>query len=504
MRRSVALAADAHEALARHLLRSDGQEDLCFAVWQPSTGAQRRTALIRKPVLPEAGDRQVHGNASFASQYFLRAVAEAQAAGGGVALLHSHPDGRGWQGMSGPDIDTERRHAGRAYATTGLPFVGMTMAGDRAWSARFWERIGRQQYERRPCANVRVTGRQLEVTWDDALVAPPPLTHQQTRTVSAWGDRIQQRWARLRIGIVGAGSVGSLVAEALARSGAVDLVLLDFDTVEDVNLDRLLHAGRRDALLARAKVEVLRRALLASATGRHPAVTALEFSVVEPDGLAAALDCDVIFSCVDRPWPRAALNYLAHAHLIPVVDVGIVVRKTRNGNLRIADWRASVATAGRTCLACSGQYDPAHVTLERDGSLDDPRYIEQLPDDSPLRASENVFAFSTGAASLALCQFLSIVVAPGGISDHGIQRYRFKTGELEQSWPGCHAGCPYATALAAGDAAQARFDPTGQHPAAAAARHHRQAAARKVTTRIARMSDDLLWRLRTVALGASS
>lgn len=496
MRHSVALAADVHDALATHLLRPDGQEDLCFAIWHPSSGATRRSALISQPLLPEPGEREVHGNASFTSQYFLRAIARAQSVAGGVALLHSHPGGSGWQGMSGPDIDTERRHAPRAYAATGLPFVGMTLAGDRAWSARFWQRIGQQQYERGSCVNVRVVGRRLELTWDDALVPPPPLTHGQTRTISAWGDRIQQSWTRLRIAIVGTGSVGALIAEALARSGATDLVLIDFDTVEAVNLDRLLHTTARDAALARAKVEVLARALRRSATAANPSFTPLELSVAEPDGLAAALDCDVIFSCVDRPWPRAALNYLAYAHLIPVVDIGIVVRKTRNGNLRIADWRTSIATASRACLACTGQYDPAHVTLERDGSLDDPRYIEQLPQDSPLRASENVFGFSLGAASLATSQFLSLVVAPGGISNHGAQRYRFKTGDLEQAWPTCHPNCRYVTTLAAGDSAHDRFQPTGLHPAAQAARHRRQQAARRPAMRLARTLDDLTWRLR--------
>jgi molybdopterin/thiamine biosynthesis adenylyltransferase len=43
-----------------------------------------------------------------------------------------------------------------------------------------------------------------------------------------------------------------LVAEALARVGVERITLLDFDTVEMHNLDRLLHARQRDALLARA------------------------------------------------------------------------------------------------------------------------------------------------------------------------------------------------------------------------------------------------------------
>ncbi len=496
MRRSIALATAVHDAMAAHLLRPDGQEDLCFAVWHSSTGATRHTALISEPLLPEPGEREVHGNVSFRSQYFLRAITQAQSVGGGVALLHSHPTGRAWQGMSDPDIDTERRHAPRAYAATGLPLVGMTLAGDSAWSARVWQRTDRQHYERQPCANVRVTGRQFELTWDDALVPPPPLTHRQTRTISAWGDQTQQKWARLRIGIVGAGSVGALIAEALARSGATDLVLIDFDTVEAINLDRLLHATGRDAALARAKVEVLRRALHRSASADRTKFTALELSVVEPAGLAAALDCDVIFSCVDRPWPRAALNYLAYAHLIPVVDIGIVVRKTRNGNLRIADWRTSIATAGRGCLACSGQYDPAHVTLERDGSLDDPHYIERLPHDSPLRASENVFGFSLGAASLAVSQFFSFVVAPGGMSNHGLQRYRFKTGELEQTRPTCNPTCPYSAAIATGDGAHDRFRPSGQHSVAETARRGREDSGRRPTIRLARALDDLVSRLR--------
>jgi hypothetical protein len=174
--------------------------------------------------------------------------------------------------------------------------------------------------------------------------------------------------------------------------------------------------------------------------------------VVEEVGSRAALDCDVLFSCVDRPWPRKVLNVAAYAHLIPVIDGGIRIASPA-GLLKRADWKALTATSGRICLECSGQFDPADVTLERDGALDDPRYIETLPEDHRLRRRENVFAFSASLASLEVMQLLGMVVAPHGISNAGVQTYHFVTGTLDQEWPHCYPDCIYTTRhLARGDA----------------------------------------------------
>jgi hypothetical protein len=467
---SAALTERTRDRLAGHLLRADGQEDLCFALWHPSRGRGRTTTLIEDPILPEPGERGVHGNASFEARYFLRSLARAQQRGAGLALIHSHPHGIGWQGMSDDDIAAEAGHAAQTSAVTGRPLVGLTMSGDRALSARVWTGA-RDNANREDADSVRVLGAGLFVSWNDALRPPPAATAKQLRTVSAWGLRAQQHLSRLRVAIVGAGSVGALVAEALVRTGIAELVLIDFDSVKLHNLDRLLHATPRDVRLASSKVEALARGLQRSATAKDAQIEALERSVVEQEGWLAALDCDVIFSCVDRPWPRAALNLAAFSHLIPVVDGGIAVDVSRGG-LRGADWKAHIAAPSRRCLECSGQYDPGLVQAEREGRFEDPAYIKGLPTGHPLLRNENVFAFSAATASLEVLQFLSMALAPNDVADIGAHNQHFVTGRLDVDTDACRPGCPYTDQLVGlGD--DTGVVPTARHRAAEVEREAR-------------------------------
>lgn len=471
MKYSAAIPSPVDDAARNHLLRADREEDLCFALWSPSVGQDRKTALIRDVILPVRGERHVHGNASFEPRYFQRAVSEAVRANCGLAFMHSHL-GPGWQDMSSDDIEAEQRLAPRAKGATGLPVVGLTLGTDGAWSARFWEKSGPKQYRRHWCETTRVVGSRLAVTYDDRTLPPPSLRPELGRTVSAWGTDVQSTLARLRIGIIGAGSVGFIVAEALARMGIAHIRLVDFDAVEVHNLDRLLHATRRDIHIA--KVSVLARALCRSATASPFTVDELEYSVVEEKGFRAALDCDVLFSCVDRPWPRSALNYIAYAHLIPVIDGGVAVRvKPQGKGLSHADMRAHVAAPTRRCLECLGQYSPGLVSTEREGFLDDAHYVAGLPEDHAIKRNENVFAFGLHAASLEIFQLLSMVIAPLGMSDPGAQLYHFVNGRMDiEKEPTCDATCFSSSMLAMGD--RAGITVTARHRVAEEARAERR------------------------------
>jgi hypothetical protein len=187
------------------------------------------------------------------------------------------------------------------------------------------------------------------------------------------------------------------------------------------------------------------------------------------------------------------LNLAAYAHLIPVVDGGIRVATNEQQQMLGADWKAHIAAPGRRCLACLGQYDPAAVSIERDGLLEDPKYIQSLAADHPLRANENVFAFSMNTASLEVLQMISMVASPQGIADLGGQAYHAVTGVLDNDTRDCESTCPYQYELIAkGERTTALV---GQHLLAEAERAERAARARSFHVRLGRMREYLAERI---------
>lgn len=487
---SVALTSTLHADLARHLVREDGAEDLTFLVWRPSAGATRDSVIMVEAVMPNDGERHVHGNVSFESSYFLRACNRAADLGGGVALIHSHPGARRWPGLSRDDYVAESGHAAQALQLTGRPLVGLTLAGaTKHYSARRWDRTAPREWIPRWADRVRVVGDQMLVSLPEG-----PAQHTaryQRRTIDTWGADIQQILGSLNIGVVGAGSVGSQIIEALVRTGIGSLLIMDYDTVEDHNLDRIINATVDAARRALSKAEVAAAAARAHAT--HPGIQVIvsESSAVEAGGLDLLKDCDLIFSCVDRPAGRATLNALAYAHLIPVIDGGVLVTPGRRV-MRGAEWRAHVASPGRRCLECIGQYDPGLVQADRDGLLADPSYLAQLPDDSPLKRNENVFAFSAAAAAAQVLAALRMIVAPAGIADVGAQTFHFATGTTDLDERGCDPGCLYSDLEASGDSSGRPV--AHRHVAAEAARASRAAAqdrVRELTTQSVNVADHL-------------
>lgn len=459
-----ALTAEADEAAASHLLqhlrKDEAQEDLCFALWRPATGAVRRTALISEVLLPRSGERRLHGNVSFTPAYLARALLTAQQRGMGLAFMHSHPTD-GWQDLSPADIVAERDVIAYPAHATKLPLVGLTIGADGYWSARFWERDGAVM-RRNWCSKVRILSRgACRYYFNDRSFPPPRRRNLLRRTFDTWGHDVQNTIARLRVGVIGAGSVGSIVAESVARIGVAKITLIDPDRVEEHNLDRLLHATASD--IGRAKVDVAARRLRRHATASSVEIERLPVSVHRKRGYLAALDCDVLFSCVDRPIARDVLNYIANAHLIPVVDGGVAVATDpKRDRLFSAHWRTQIVTPHHQCLRCSEQYSSGMVVAELDGSLDDPTYIRNLPAES--KRNENVFPFALGVAGMQVNLWLRYLLAPDWWPDATWQEHQFVTGETRVMKGDCHEHCSFRRRRARGDSEMPHYVTSTEPP----------------------------------------
>jgi molybdopterin-synthase adenylyltransferase len=499
-RTSVAMTTETETALRAHLLRADGQEDICLATYRPSTGTTRRTALLRRVSLPEPGEREVHGNATIIGDYVLRVAADAASEGDGVVLLHSHPGGCGWQDMSGPDKDAESSYANLVREITGLPAVGMTLAGrDGAWSARHWDRGVARDITPTHSENVRVLGPELRITWNDKIVPVPARPLATVRSVASWGQRRHADLTRRSVLVVGLGSVGLDVAVRLAATGVTRLGLMDYDTIKSHNLDRLIGATAADAWLRRSKLDLACRLAAENATATAPLIDGFDLSICEPDGLAAALDFDQIICCVDRPWPRAVLNLLAYRDYIPVIDGGIAIDVFGDGSgMRNATWRSHAVYPGRPCMSCIGQLDLGAVAADQTGALDDPAYIignTQQPDTvsgpASNQESANVALLSISAAASILAQFVSLNVAPGGLGEPGPLQYLLSTHNLEHLDARIRPACPVEVLTGLGDQA---LRMTAPHPAADHERQHHDSRALHFGSRRARDLDAALSR----------
>src|SRR5450759_2841247 len=81
------------------------------------------------------------------------------------------------------------------------------------------------------------------------------------RQILVFGSEGQAKIAKMRVGIVGLGGIGSHVLQALAYLGTQNFTLIDDDLVEESNLNRLVGATNDDAVKAVPKVIVSTRVL---------------------------------------------------------------------------------------------------------------------------------------------------------------------------------------------------------------------------------------------------
>jgi hypothetical protein len=499
-----AFPREVHEDLMDVLFPSEGHpfhgmgERGAFAVLSKSTGNRRVTYIVEEVVHPESSedleltgtlsgndgsDRDDDGTGRFGSwfggnsestntnydselgyqfseEYHERAVERAKARGGGLIRIHTQPGG---VRASPIDIESAARvyKADRDRLPVGAPWGAAITNEAGEWSMRVYEDA---RHDDEPVVTHADRVRIVGPTLDDSALSIQPTRRSASRgegpsvddkeqdsTIQLWGEADQATLADLRVGVVGCGGVGSILAEHLARLGVGELVFVDFDRLEEANFNRAQGARRIDVRHERLKTEVAERVARRSATAQGFETHIVDGSVVDDDSEYAAvpalLDCDLILSGVDAARPRQVLDAVARAHCIPVIDGGSLLHADDDGVLQPeAKIETAVAGPGWACFNCQRVWTQEDVDYEADhpkfrgerGYV--PGGVDPEEDEEATR-DPSVIGVNSLVAGLMQRRLLAIVLG----SAEGVEgTLRVRVRDVETNWQsqwGCDPDC---------------------------------------------------------------
>lgn len=442
---SLVFPASGLAQLRRVLLADAPLESARFLLARPVLtpgGAWR--LIVYDVIAPRAEEYDIQSEHALRLQpsVVARVVQRARADGASIVLAHSHP------------LDEEVRPSAADIAGEKLllplfrrrvPHAphGRLILGTAGIHARLFHTDGGESAVEtvEAGANITFCGTNRSET---KAFANAPRDQQYDRQVRAFGDSGQRVLTSLRAAIVGLGGTGSVVAQQLAHLGVGAFLLIDQDTIERTNLNRVVGARRAD--IGRTKVDVARDMILAISP--EAAVESIHDDVCNQSIARRLLDADVFMVCTDSQGSRAVLSQLAYQYALPGVDVGVAIHVSEKRVSHIAG-RVQLLAPGLPCLTCCDILDAEQI--RRDLLTDEARsrdsYIVGASVQQPA-----VVSINCAASSLAVTMLLSAITGMPYATRN--QRLRLELGVVSRVEIERRPRCPICSedgALVRGD-----------------------------------------------------
>ncbi|MBO7644992.1 MAG: tRNA threonylcarbamoyladenosine dehydratase [Alphaproteobacteria bacterium] len=129
--------------------------------------------------------------------------------------------------------------------------------------------------------------------------------------------------------VVGCGAVGSFAIEALARSGIGHMILIDFDVVEESNINRQLFA--LDSTIGKSKVEIARQRI----HDINPEIIVDVYNTFFDENTNIDVKPDYVVDAIDTVQSKIALYKWCFDIGVPFISSMGAARKTDVTKIRI-------------------------------------------------------------------------------------------------------------------------------------------------------------------------
>ena len=357
--------------LQAHLFPGDGDEHGAVLLAGPCESERGLRLVARELHLAKDGVDYVPGKrgyrmlrAEFIQSRILRARDQKLA----YLAIHNH-GGTHSVAFSEPDMASHERgypallDIARGMAVGALVFARSAVAGD-LW----FPGCKRSTLE---FATIVGHRRSLLFPMPESSVHRVEMYDRQSRL---FGDAGQDLLRRTRVGIVGLGGAGSVLAELLGRLGVGEFVLVDPDRAEESNLPRLIGAHRRDAVLPswlpRIVANRLRNPKVWMAVRNirranpEARIEAWERNFLDSDVASRFTDCDFLFLAADTMATRLLFNAIVYQYGIPGIQVGAKVPVADDGTVGNVFCVSRMVTPEQGCLWCNGLINPSRLQDE--------------------------------------------------------------------------------------------------------------------------------------------
>lgn len=420
--KTVKISDYCYHKLQRILFKDSPLENAAFLLIGISIVKDNEVFLVRRVIeIPEEMfDVKSEYHLEISSQAINGIISLCEVNQLGLALCHSHPTSDHELTYS-PSDDFGEQNIFKPFKKIlpNLPLISILWGREKIIS-RCWKNENNTFL----IDNLEIIGDVIKkLDLNNSLKLPNIVSTEYNRQISAFGEEGQKKILSTKVGIVGTGGTGSIIAEQLTRLGVGDFKIADYDTFGRSNISRMYGSYAKDIpkksslkvlKISKYKVDLIKKHLKAINPGIK--IQTFKKSIVQKEVAECFLDRDVIFSCTDDHWGRAVINQICYQYLIPVINTG--VRLSSKNNMFISGNIVSHSLGpDKPCLWCYEYLKPKiieaesmtpqeRIKLVHDG------YIENIDIPQP-----SVITFTSLGSCMSMEIFLNLIT--GYLGEYG-------------------------------------------------------------------------------------
>lgn len=321
----------------------------------------------------------------------------------GILKIHSHPGG--YQNFSHQDDISDQDLFSSivgGWCESDHPHVSAIMLP----SGEIFGRVFLPDLSNAPLDSVLVVDEEVKIF--QHLDTNKKEEHS-VRTIQTFGEGTYKRLRQLKVGVVGCSGTGSIVVEELMRYCVGHLVLVDPDSIEEKNLNRLVNTKNNSSSLGKLKTEFYKNIIEETNLGTN--VTSYPVNLYNSvDAIRDISTCDILFGCVDSVSGRHLLNKISSFYLIPYFDIGVSIIGDGKGSVEKIASSVNYLQPGKSSLLTRKSYKMEDCDSELMHIYNPTQYKQQLKEKYVKKVTVEkpaVISINSSISSIAVLEFLN-------------------------------------------------------------------------------------------------